>query len=210
MSLSRTYSPPTHAPVRHAQYEDGLALIVGTLIISMALVLIQAGGLLTGGVAGAALLLHYASGIPFGIAFFALNLPFYVLAWMRLGWAFTVKTVVAVGLLAVLSEMTPRMLSIGNIHPAYAAVVSGVLLGMGFLVLIRHRASLGGVGILAVWLQETRGWRAGHVQMAVDCAIVLASLSVVPLPALVWSVVGVVVLNFILAMNHKPGRYVGY
>ena len=41
-------------------------------------------------------------------------------------------------------------------------------------MLFRHRASLGGVGIVALWLQQEKGWRAGKVQMAVDCAIVPA------------------------------------
>ena len=42
-------------------------------------------GLLTGGTAGLAFLLHYATGIGFGKTFFVLNLPFYWLALRKLG-----------------------------------------------------------------------------------------------------------------------------
>lgn len=80
-------------------------------------------------------------------------------------------------------------------------------MGMGFLVLFRHRCSLGGVGIMALYLQDRFGWRAGKVQMAVDCCIVLAALVTVEPLRVLWSVIGAVALNLVLAMNHRPGRY---
>ena len=63
------------------------------------------------------------------------------------------------------------------------------------------------MGILAFWLQETRGWRAGHVQMAVDSLILLAALATAPLLQVALSVAGAVVLNLTLAINHRAGRY---
>jgi len=75
------------------------------------------------------------------------------------------------------------------------------------LMLFRHRASLGGFNVLVLWLQERYGWRAGHIQMVMDCAIVLVALVVVGGAQVLWSVVGAVVLNLSLAINHRPGRY---
>src|SRR3989475_4336324 len=49
-------------------------------------------GLLTGSTAGLAFVLHYATGWPFGLVFFAINIPFYWFAWTRVGRTFTVKT----------------------------------------------------------------------------------------------------------------------
>jgi uncharacterized membrane-anchored protein YitT (DUF2179 family) len=43
--------------------------------------------------------------------------------------------------------------------------------------------------------------------MGVDCCIVLASLFVVSLEMLIASVLGAVIVNLIIAMNHRPGRY---
>ena len=81
-------------------------------------------------------------------------------------------------------------------------------MGAGFLILFRHRASLGGVGILALWLQETRGWRAGHVQLAVDLCILTAAFLTVDWRRVLVSIAGAVALNMVLAINHRPGRYV--
>ncbi|MGO7690470.1 YitT family protein, partial [Rhizobium ruizarguesonis] len=59
-------------------------------------------------------------------------------------------------------------LTISSIHRAWAALLGGLLLGFCLLALYRHRASLGGVGILVIYLQERFGIRAGLVQLAID------------------------------------------
>ena len=110
-------------------------------------------------------------------------------------------------LLSVLTELQTQFLQFSHLQPLYAAIAGGLITGTGFLVLFRHRCSLGGVGILALYLQDRYGWRAGKVQMAVDCCIVLLALwSVEPL-RVAWSIAGAVALNLVLAMNHRPGRY---
>lgn len=193
---------------RHSFFEDAQALVTGTLFISLGVAMYNTAGLLTGGTAGLAFLLHYATGVSFGKVFFAINLPFYWIAWRKMGRAFTAKTFVAVALLSLLAEFHPLALSFSTLQPAYAAVMGGLLMGAGFLMLFRHRASLGGVGILALYLQEARGWRAGKVQMAVDVLIVTGAFFVVAPPQVMYSLLGAVALNLILAVNHRPGRYV--
>lgn len=200
--------PPSRSALRHSHAEDALALLSGTALIALAVTLFQHAQLLSGGTAGLAFLLHYGMGWGFGPVFFVLNLPFYLLAWRRMDRAFLYKTMLAVALLSVLTEITPQFIRFEQLQPLYAALIGGVLLGVGFLILFRHRASLGGVGILAFWLQETRGWRAGHVQMAVDTLILLLALITAPLTQVALSVVGAVVLNLTLAINHRAGRYI--
>ena len=183
------------------------ALLTGTLFVSLGVVLFGQVGLLTGGTAGLAFLLHYATGWSFGAVFFLINLPFYALAWRRMGARFTAKTFAAVGLLSLLVHLVPGWIEIGALSPGFAAVAGGLLMGAGMLMLFRHRASLGGFNVLALYLQDRFGWRAGHVQMALDCAIVVAAFSVRAPSQIAWSVLGAVVLNMALAINHRPGRY---
>ena len=98
-------------------------------------------------------------------------------------------------------------LGLAYLNPLFAAVVSGLLSGVGLLMLFRHQASLGGVGIVAVFLQNTRGWRAGYVQLAVDGLIMLCAFMVVPWEAVSYSMIAIMILNGLLVVNHKPGRY---
>jgi uncharacterized membrane-anchored protein YitT (DUF2179 family) len=152
-------------------------------------------------------LLHYATGVSFGKLFFLLNLPFYWFSWKNMGREFTIKTFVAIGLLSLLTEWTPQLFDIASLHPAYAAVLGGLLLGSGCLFLARHKASLGGATIVTLYMQQQHGWRAGKMQMAIDCSVVLLALLVVPPARVAWSVLAAVLMSLFLWINHKPGRY---
>jgi uncharacterized membrane-anchored protein YitT (DUF2179 family) len=209
VSSSAMSSPAVLAPSPHSRIEDAQAVLVGTLFVALGIVFFAKAGLLTGGTAGVALLVHYMTGVSFGLLFFLINLPFVWLAVRALGWAFTLKSFVAVGLLSVLTELLPRWIDVARLDPLFAAVMGGLLMGMGLLVLFRHHASLGGINVLVLYLQRRRGWRAGKVQMVVDVLIVLASVAVVPLPLIALSIVGSVALNLVVATNHRPERYLG-
>lgn len=58
-------------------------------------------------------------------------------------------------------------------------------------------------------MQEKLGLRAGYVQMALDVAVVMASFLVVDPGIVALSALGAVVLNLVLAVNHRSGRSVG-
>jgi uncharacterized membrane-anchored protein YitT (DUF2179 family) len=195
------------AVAHHRWYEDIQALVIGTLFVALGVVMFGTAGLLTGGTAGIAFLIHYAWGVSFSLAFFVINLPFYVFAWKRMGTAFTVKTFASVGLLSVFTHFLPQGLHFDFLSPPLAAVLGGLLCGTGMLMLFRHRASLGGLNVMVLYLQERMGWRAGKVQMAIDSLIVLGALWVSDGERVALSVLGAVVLNMTLAINHRPGRY---
>ncbi|MEK8048221.1 YitT family protein [Ideonella margarita] len=211
MSSGAPAAEGASSPVqRHAWYDDAQALLIGTLFVSLGLLMFRHVGLMTGGTVGLALLVKFASGWAFGPVFFAINLPFYWLAWKRMGLRFTVKTLTAVSLLALLSETLPQWISLQAIHPVFAALVGGLLIGTGFIILFRHKASLGGLNMLVLWLQDRFGWRAGVVQMALDALILLAAWPWVDAQRLALSVLAAVAMNVALAVNHKPGRYIAF
>jgi uncharacterized membrane-anchored protein YitT (DUF2179 family) len=195
--------------IRHSLFEDAQALVTATLFVALGIAMFAHAGLLTGGTAGIAFLIHYATGWRFGIVFFLVNLPFLALALRTLGLRFTARTFVAAALLSVCTEVAPLLLRFDWLQPAYAAIMGGFLVGAGLLMLFRHHASLGGINVLVLWLQEKRGWRAGAVQMAIDSAIVIAALALVDAERVALSVLGAVALNFVVAVNHRPGRYLG-
>ncbi|MBU1304143.1 MAG: YitT family protein [Alphaproteobacteria bacterium] len=203
-------TPDLATPSRHRPLEDIFAMLIGTMLVSLGIVLYAHATLTTGSTAGLALLLQYGTGLPFGWLFFAINLPFYALAVLRMGWPFAIKTFVCVGLVSYFSAHIPDWLDIAAVAPLYAALAGGGLIGLGILSLFRHKASVGGINILALYLQENFGIRAGYFQLGVDALILLAAFFVLPLDRVLYSILGAVVLNLIIAINHKPGRYVGF
>lgn len=194
---------------RHRLYEDALAMISGTMFVSLGTLIYTKTMLTVGSSAGLALLLSYASGWGFGVIFFIVNLPFYILAVKRMGWAFTFRTFTAVALVSVLSKLNSQWIDFSHLDPLYATVIGGGLIGTGLLMLFRHRTGLGGINILAMYLQEKTGLRAGYFQLGVDLTILAMAFFVLPADRLALSVLGAAIANLILAINHKPGRYMG-
>ncbi len=193
----------------HSAFDDAQAILTASALVALGYGFLAQAKLLTGGTAGVALLLVRVTPFSFGQLFVALNLPFFWLGVRRMGWRFTVKTFVAIALVSVASDLLPAVLHLDRLHPLYGALMGGVLVGVGLLVLFRHHACLGGLNILSIHLQQRHGVRAGVFQMVVDSLVVLASLFVAPLSTIALSVVGAVVLNLVLAVNHRPGRYLG-
>ena len=196
--------------VKHSLFEDIQGILTGALVVSIGIGFFKSAGLLTGGAVGISFLIHYASGTNFGLVLFLVNLPFYWLAAKRMGREFTLKTLATVSLVALLSEFMPSLFVISRIDPFFAAIAGGLLIGVGMVILFRHRASLGGINVLVLWLQERFGWRAGKLQMGLDVTILLCGSFIVPPLLLAASVLGAVLLNFALAVNHKPGRYMAF
>ncbi|WP_265946278.1 YitT family protein [Dechloromonas sp. A34] len=197
------------AAVRHTLFEDAQALLVAPLFVAFAVLLFRHAGLLTGGTVGIAFLIHYLSDWPISLLLFAINLPFYFLAVRSMGWSFTIKTFIAVSLLAIYTEILPSLIALQSLDRAFAAIMAGFLAGVGLLMLIRHKASLGGLGILVIHLQNTRGWRAGKLQMGADLMILAAAAFVRDPLSIALSILGALALNLVIAVNHKAGRYIG-
>ncbi|MBE4584890.1 hypothetical protein BOO29_07885 [Vibrio navarrensis] len=191
----------------HSLRENLLALTLGSALVSLGVIFFSKVGLLTGGTAGLAIFLTKISDFSFGQVFCALNLPFYLLSVLRMGWRFTINTFIAVTIVSLAVDHLHHVIEIAHIDPFYAALLGGGLIGIGMLIIFRHKMSLGGFNILALFLQQRFGIRAGKVQMALDCSIVIMSLFIVEPTLIALSVLGAVATNLILAMNHKPGRY---
>jgi uncharacterized membrane-anchored protein YitT (DUF2179 family) len=198
------------AAPRHTWLEDAHALLIGSTFCAFGLVLLKAAGLVTGGVAGVALIFSYVTGWPVGLLFAAINLPFFFLAQRRMGWSFTLKSLATVAGLAVLTALIPRWIQLNGVQPAFAAVFGGTLVGIGVLALARHKASVGGIGILALYIQQARGINAGLVQLAFDVLVIAGAGFIIDLPKLAYSVLSAVALSLVMIANHRPGRYGGY
>lgn len=206
--LLRRFNDWSATATHHSPLEDMQGIGAGVVVTALGLALYQAAGLVTAGTAGLALILSYASGWDAGLLFWLVNLPFYGLAILRMGWIFTLKTFAAVTALSALLSVQADWLAVAEIAPGYAAVAGGIAVGFGLLGLFRHRASLGGVGILALFLQDRLGWRPGLVQLALDLVILASGFLVLPWGAMLWSILGAVVLNLFLTVNHRLDRYI--
>lgn len=210
INMKNNTSTPNVTPTSdaHTKLEDMLAMLIGTFILSFALNLLQFSVVMTGGTAGLSLLIHYMTGLKFGTVFFLINIPFYYFAYIKMGTTLVIKTFIAVLFLSIFTEIMPQFIRIQMLNPIYATVVSNLIMGVSFLILFRHRSSLGGINLLALYLQSKFSIAAGKFQMGVDLSILIASSFFVEWHLLAISILGAIILNFIIAMNHKSSRYI--
>jgi uncharacterized membrane-anchored protein YitT (DUF2179 family) len=200
---ARMDEKPHHSPL-----DDAQGIAYGAGMAAFSIVILTHLGFVTGQTAGLAVLISYATGWGFGPVFFAINLPFYWLGYKRMGWVFTAKTFAAVALVSVLSSVMPSWVGFSYLHPALGAVLVGFMSGSALLALFRHGASLGGVGIVALYLQDRTGFRAGWTQLIFDACLFTLALTLRDLQTVAWSFLGALVLNLVIALNHRRDRYI--
>ncbi|WP_447944259.1 YitT family protein [Microbacterium aurum] len=204
---SLVFDEKAHA---HSVAEDVLGILTGTFLASLGLHLLHAAHAVTGGTAGLSLLLGYATAWPFWLLFAVINVPFALLAVWRRGWDFTIRTIISIALVSVWALVHNALFPITQIEPWYGTLAGNLLAGVGVLILFRHRSSVGGVNIIGLEVQDRTGFRAGWTMMIFDLLIILAAVLVMPWPNVVMSAAGAVLLNLVLALNHRPGRYLGH
>jgi uncharacterized membrane-anchored protein YitT (DUF2179 family) len=204
-AMSAAQAAPAAVP--HTVAEDAYGLVSGVLFAAVGIAMLKAAGLVTGGIAGIALLVSYVIPAPVGLLFMLINLPFFLFAYVFMGLRFTVKSLAGSALIMGLLQLVPFVFVLKFVHPAFAALIGGTLCGMGVLAFARHGAGMGGTGIVTLWLYKKFGINAGRSQMAIDSVILLVSLTVVP-PVLVgWSALSGVALSAMMMTWHRPGRY---
>lgn len=194
----------------HSLAEDGYAIAIGCAFIAMGLMLLKQANLVTGGMAGIALLVSYL--IPWSPAtlFILINIPFFLFGGRAMGLAFGLKTLFANVAIMALGLMMPWAVQVAKVSPLFAALFGGSIIGFGILAIARHGAGVGGVGVIALILQRARGWNAGRTQMGCDVLILLASLPVLSAGRFELSVLSAAAINGVLMVNHRPGRYIGH
>lgn len=196
------------ASLKHTPLEDIQGIGLGVFLCGIGVHLLTHVGLITGQTAGLAVITSYLTGWSFGLVFFVINLPFYALAYRRLGAAFTIKSLISVSLLSITTELLPLGFTIQTLDPALGAVMFGALTGLGLLAMFRHNGSLGGLGVVALIVQDSTGFKAGYVQLIADAVIFGIALFLFDPVIIGWSVLGAVVLNLIITFNHRRDRYI--
>ncbi|WP_348655183.1 YitT family protein [uncultured Sulfitobacter sp.] len=87
-------------------------------------------------------------------------------------------------------------------------MIFGALVGLGLLAMFRHNGSLGGLGVVALLVQDTTGFKAGWVQLITDAVIFSVALFLFPASVVGYSLLGALVLNLIITFNHRRDRYI--
>lgn len=126
-------------------------------------------GFIDGGAMGIALLLFETTGLPLSLLIILVNVPFMLLGISQIGKGFSMKSVVAISLLAlVLGFLDFPMITHDKL---LIAAFGGFFLGLGIGLTIRGGAVIDGTEILAIFLGKKSGSTLGDIIMIVNVII---------------------------------------
>jgi len=126
-----------------------------------------------GGVTGISLLVNNKTNFPLAVLIILFNLPFILLGWHQIGKGFSIKSVVAISLLALAVAFIPYP-SVTN-DRLLVAVFGGFFLGAGIGFTIRGGAVIDGTEILAIFMSRKQSLSVGDFILVFNILIFFAA-----------------------------------
>ncbi len=123
-----------------------------------------------------------------GIIYYLINIPIFILAYLKLGVKFFVKTLITVTMSTVFLSMIPPIAIVEDVMAA--CVVGGIVSGVGIGIILRMGSSSGGMDVAGVLLTKwKRDFSVGKVNLLVNLVLYAACLFLFDVEIVVYSVI---------------------
>lgn len=139
--------------------------------------------LVGGGVSGFSAILYYATNIPMGYSYLAINAILLLIAVKILGTGFGGKTIYAIVMTSICLNIFPDLVpqefveefAVSN-GKLICTILGGIIAGVGIGISISQGGSTGGTDIIALLWCRYRNVSPGRVILVIDVIIILSSL----------------------------------
>jgi uncharacterized membrane-anchored protein YitT (DUF2179 family) len=139
---------------------SGLFVVIGVLSAGFGLKgFLMPNNFIDGGVMGISLLINNKTGFPLAALIILINLPFILLGWQQISRGFSIKSVVAISLLAIAVAFIPYPMVTND--KLLVALFGGFFLGAGIGFTIRGGAVIDGTEILAIFFSRKQSLTVG-------------------------------------------------
>lgn len=131
-----------------------------------------------GGATGVAALVYYATGIPMFAIYLAINAVLLFVAIKVIGWQFSFRTIVGVGILTFFLSVIPEFelgFFVSETEGFMATVLGGLLMGTGIGLVFLNNGSSGGTDIIAKIVNKYRNITPGRALLYTDVLIISSS-----------------------------------
>lgn len=159
---------------------DILAIVFGSALVAAGLVLFTIpNNIAPGGVSGLATALAHITPLSVGVWTLGLNIPLIGFAWWKLGFRPLLKTIVTTLLLSVFIDAFGLFLPAYTNNVLLAAVLGGVLFGVGMGIIFVRGASTGGTDLISLLLNRAfPNLSVGSLLLIVDATVVVFAVCV--------------------------------
>jgi uncharacterized membrane-anchored protein YitT (DUF2179 family) len=132
-----------------------------------------------GGVTGISMLIFYATGLPMGYPYFAINTFLVILAIRILGTSFGLKTIFSMAVISLLFNIMQVLIKEPLIKDMFlSSVLGGILCGVGLGITFNQGGSTGGTDIIAMIINKYRNISPGKIILYCDVIIITSSFFV--------------------------------
>lgn len=156
---------------------DALGFLVGSALYAIGVVVfINPNQLSSGGVTGISLIIHTLLPIPVGTMVLVLNIPLFIIGFLKLGWRFIGKTAVCTVLMSVFLDVFDLFLPRYTGDRIIAALFGGVFMGAGLAFVLLRGATTGGTDIAAKLINSRWPYFSmGRVILVIDTIILVTA-----------------------------------
>ena len=128
------------------------------------------------GVSGIGAIIFYATGIPMGYTYFAINMVLLLVAFRILGPGFGIKTLFGIVVGALLLSLLQSLIPGPVVQDKFmSAIIGGGLCGVGLGAIFSQGGSTGGTDIIAMIVTKYRNTSPGRVILLCDVFIISSS-----------------------------------
>ncbi len=154
-----------------------VVIAFGLLVISVAWTAFLLPHQISGsGVSGIAAIVFYATGVPMGYTYFAINVVLILIALKILGTGFGIKTIYGVVLSAIMLTVLQPLIPAAVVQEKFmSAIIGGMLCGTGLGIIFTQGGSTGGTDIIAMVVTKYRNISPGRVILLCDVIIISSS-----------------------------------
>ena len=187
------------------KYSHYLEIILGNLLLGLAVTyFILPYNILTGGLAGIANVINAIIPINRVIVINILDIAFFVVGYLVLGKEFAMNT----GLSTIIYPVILTLLSLVpyDVHcsPVSAAVIGGIISGVGLGIVFRNNASTGGTDVPIMIIHKYTGMNYSDLEMWVDGAIAVLGVVIVGVDAVLIGLLSIFVSSVMIDRIVKP------
>lgn len=168
----------------HLQSAVLLTLGVGAATIGLKCFLLP-NDYLDGGVTGISLLTNLTTGFNFSLLILLINAPFIYIGWRQMGFAFAIKTLLAITGLAIAVHYV-EFPTVTNDH-LLIAVFGGFFLGAGIGLAIRGGGVIDGTEVLAVYVSRKSSLSVGDFIALFNITLFISAAFIVSLEKAMYS-----------------------
>lgn len=151
--------------------------IIGSLIMAIGVSLfLLPNQLSSGGLAGVATIVYYLMKIPMGTTILVLNIPLFILAWVKLGRSFIIKSLIGTVSFSFFIDMIDQLPALTQ-DRFLACIYGGILIGIGTAIILKGHSSTGGSDLISFLARSYKpNLRMGQVIIIIDVVIVTLNM----------------------------------